>query len=200
MVPNELSALKSLAANLGAILAVTDSELKEVKFATTRLTSITKSSCGAYSENGSGRQSDTSQNVEMEVVSICMKGRKRPVDAIKFSRRIPSRKERICVFFEIHNLQSGYKSLRQLMPVMNGSPDMLEQFLSLSHRERQVAGMVGGGLTSREIAGKLHISENTVKNHRKRLKKRLSFKDAREYKGFLKWASLQENAGRHLST
>ncbi|MFN2422984.1 MAG: response regulator transcription factor [Cryomorphaceae bacterium] len=121
------------------------------------------------------------------------------MDAIKFSRYIDSKKERICIFFEIHNLQNGYKNLAQLMPAASGNPDMLQKFLLLSHRERQVAGLVGSGLTSREIAGKLHISENTVKNHRKRLKKKLDFNDPTAYRGFLKWVSLQDESRRKIA-
>ncbi|MCA1750543.1 MAG: helix-turn-helix transcriptional regulator [Flavobacteriales bacterium] len=55
------------------------------------------------------------------------------------------------------------------------------------------------GLTSREIAGKLHISENTVKNHRKRLKKKLDFNDPTAYRGFLKWVSLQDESRRKIA-
>nr|WP_052465895.1 response regulator transcription factor [Mobilicoccus massiliensis] len=36
---------------------------------------------------------------------------------------------------------------------------------ALTERERQVLGVLGEGLTNREIGGRLFISENTVKNH-----------------------------------
>jgi DNA-binding NarL/FixJ family response regulator len=35
----------------------------------------------------------------------------------------------------------------------------------LTHREEEVARLVAEGLTNREIAGKLHLSEHTVKNY-----------------------------------
>jgi DNA-binding NarL/FixJ family response regulator len=36
---------------------------------------------------------------------------------------------------------------------------------ALTHREEEVARLVAEGLTNREIAGKLHLSEHTVKNY-----------------------------------
>jgi DNA-binding NarL/FixJ family response regulator len=36
---------------------------------------------------------------------------------------------------------------------------------ALTHREQEVARLVADGLTNREIAGKLHLSEHTVKNY-----------------------------------
>jgi len=191
MAPHEISVFKNLAGNLGAIFAITSPDLTQVKFSTTQLTSIAKNHGAPPSDQPHKRSTSNSPQVEMEVVSITMKGRKKAVDAVKFSRYIPSRKERICILFEMQHLIRGYKGLEQLMPETNGKTDVLEKFLSLSHRERQVAGLVGSGLTSREVAEILHISENTVKNHRKRLKKRLNYQDANEYKGFLIWASMQ---------
>lgn len=199
MTSHEITAFKSLATNLGAIFAVTDEGLNEVKFSTSRLTSVIKNSGNALSKNGVPPQTHPSQDIDIDTVSIFITGKKRPIDAIKFSRYIPSKKERICIFFELEHLHGGYKSLKQLMPPTNESQDMLEKFLSLSHRERQVAGLVGSGLTSREIAANLHISENTVKNHRKRLKKRLAFDDSTAYKGFLEWVSLHENKRERIA-
>ncbi|MGE5195683.1 MAG: response regulator transcription factor [Deltaproteobacteria bacterium] len=48
----------------------------------------------------------------------------------------------------------------------------------LSDRELEVFEMIGSGLTSAEIAGKLHIGVKTVETHRRRIKAKLRVKTA----------------------
>ncbi len=50
----------------------------------------------------------------------------------------------------------------------------------LGKREFEVYQLVGKGLTAREIAGKLNISNNTVENYVKRIKNKLNLKRSRE--------------------
>lgn len=47
----------------------------------------------------------------------------------------------------------------------------------LSEREIEVAGLVGLGVSNREIARRLYISEGTAKNHISRILKKLELKD-----------------------
>lgn len=47
----------------------------------------------------------------------------------------------------------------------------------LSEREIEVAGLVGSGVSNREIARRLYISEGTAKNHVSRILKKLELKD-----------------------
>jgi DNA-binding NarL/FixJ family response regulator len=47
----------------------------------------------------------------------------------------------------------------------------------LSQREREVAGLVGGGATNREIARRLYIAEGTVKNHISAILRKLGLPD-----------------------
>ncbi len=58
----------------------------------------------------------------------------------------------------------------------------------LSLREQRVLHEVSLGKTSNEIASKFFISTNTVKNHRKNIKKKLQFDDNQDYSKFLKWS------------
>jgi DNA-binding NarL/FixJ family response regulator len=44
---------------------------------------------------------------------------------------------------------------------------------SLSDRELEVLSLLGQGQTSREIASKLHLSENTIDTYRERIKTKL---------------------------
>ncbi|MDE3723314.1 response regulator transcription factor [Nocardiopsis sp. N85] len=48
---------------------------------------------------------------------------------------------------------------------------------ALTDREVQVLRLVAGGATNREIAGALHLSEGTVKNHLSRILTRLGLRD-----------------------
>lgn len=48
----------------------------------------------------------------------------------------------------------------------------------LTYREMQVAEMVAAGLTSKQIAGRLGLSEQTIKNAKVDLYKKLGVKNA----------------------
>jgi DNA-binding CsgD family transcriptional regulator len=49
---------------------------------------------------------------------------------------------------------------------------------TLSTAEMRVAAMIKNGLTSKEIATKLSISVDTVKTHRKNIRKKLNIQNA----------------------
>jgi DNA-binding NarL/FixJ family response regulator len=55
----------------------------------------------------------------------------------------------------------------------------------LSPREREVACLVALGLTSREIALRLHISENTVESHRRHAMRKLDLRNAAQLTSFV---------------
>ncbi|MXV52450.1 hypothetical protein GS399_15855 [Pedobacter sp. HMF7647] len=50
----------------------------------------------------------------------------------------------------------------------------------LSKREREIVGRLADGLSSKQIAGKLFISENTVVNHRKKILKKTNTRNVAE--------------------
>ena len=65
--------------------------------------------------------------------------------------------------------------------------------LMLSDREFEVLQFVGQGLTTREIAAKLHLSPKTVESHRLRMREKLGLKSGPELiKYALRWAGTQE--------
>lgn len=55
-------------------------------------------------------------------------------------------------------------------------PDEFQKKLSLTRREKEVLALVAQEMTSKEIADKLFISEETAKTHRKNLIKKLGVK------------------------
>nr|WP_308288224.1 response regulator transcription factor [Streptomyces corallincola] len=68
------------------------------------------------------------------------------------------------------------ESTARLMRSLRGAPEEEPEVAreraalsALSARERDVLALIGDGLTNREIAGRLYLSEKTVKNHISRL-------------------------------
>jgi len=65
----------------------------------------------------------------------------------------------------------------------NGLPELItvsgafvEAYAKLSPREREIYNMVKAGLTSKEIAEKLHIALATVQKHRELIRKKLGIR------------------------
>jgi two-component system response regulator DevR len=58
------------------------------------------------------------------------------------------------------------------MPRFNG-----KHTFGLTRREQQLVEMIGGGLTNKEIANELNLSDQTVKNHIHRILKKLGVSD-----------------------
>lgn len=70
---------------------------------------------------------------------------------------------------------------RVLTQVVGGEVDAtVEPVESLSDRELEVFEMIGDGLGSREIAGKLHLSVKTVETYREKIKAKLNLKNGNE--------------------
>ncbi len=51
---------------------------------------------------------------------------------------------------------------------------------ALTSRERQVAGLIAEGLTSREIADRLHVSERTIDAHADHIRTKLGLRSRAE--------------------
>jgi non-specific serine/threonine protein kinase len=63
-----------------------------------------------------------------------------------------------------------------LVPVAEQPPAADEPIDRLTHREQEVALLVGRGLTNRQIASELSISEHTAANHVRKILKKLGLR------------------------
>jgi DNA-binding NarL/FixJ family response regulator len=70
----------------------------------------------------------------------------------------------------------------------------IERHHALTDRERQVAALVGLGLSNKHIAAKLGLSEGTVKQHLHRIFRKLGVRNRREF------ISAHQPHGPHRST
>lgn len=70
---------------------------------------------------------------------------------------------------------------RLLLGMVSGNDSLSRSPLdALSDRELEVFEMIGRGITTREIAEKLHLSVKTVESYRSRIKDKLNLKSAAE--------------------
>ncbi|NEN23579.1 helix-turn-helix transcriptional regulator [Cryomorpha ignava] len=87
----------------------------------------------------------------------------------------------------LKDLITGFSRTDEI-ELQESKDDFENLYHNLSLREQRVLHEVSKGNTSNEIASKLFISTNTVKNHRKNIKKKLDFKENQDYSRFLKWS------------
>jgi len=65
-----------------------------------------------------------------------------------------------------------------------GSPSRLLEAVRLTQRERQVVGLLGEGLSNKEIATRLHIAVHTVKSHVHNVLEKLALRSRLEVAAF----------------
>jgi DNA-binding NarL/FixJ family response regulator len=68
----------------------------------------------------------------------------------------------------------------RLMHNLVGKPTDEDPIKSLSNREVEVFEMIGQGLTTQQIAGKLKLSPKTIETHREKIKGKLDLKNSAE--------------------
>jgi DNA-binding NarL/FixJ family response regulator len=79
--------------------------------------------------------------------------------------------------------------------VSGDSADDASPVACLSDRELEIVNLIGNGLLTREIAGKLHVSVKTVETHRAHIKEKLDLHNATQLVQFcVRW--VEENNDR----
>ncbi len=69
---------------------------------------------------------------------------------------------------------------RLLHRIASGEPVEKSPIESLSDRELEVFEMIGQGLSTKQIAGKLDLSHKTIETHREKIKAKLNLKNSTE--------------------
>jgi len=75
---------------------------------------------------------------------------------------------------------SPYMANRILHAVANGDPIDHDPIKNLSNRELEVFELIGQGLATKQIAGRLHLSPKTVETHREKIKSKLNLANSNE--------------------
>lgn len=128
-----------------------------------------------------------SPNIKIELIKIKSADSLQPSAALKITITKTQTNETEILFVNLEDLIA--RKQFNLNENENNSGDSLfsDLYQKLTKRERQVMLMVAVGSTSNEIAKRLFIAANTVKNHRRNIKKKLGLPDAIVYSKFLRW-------------
>jgi DNA-binding NarL/FixJ family response regulator len=69
---------------------------------------------------------------------------------------------------------------RLLRTVVGGVPPSGDPIVGLSTRELEVFELIGQGMTTKQVARKLHLSPKTIETHREKIKSKLNLKNSAE--------------------
>ncbi len=140
---------------------------------------------------------DFSPNIKVEIITISSRD-KGSTKAVKIT--IQRNNHRQPEVFLVDLGQVINKLVQSDAPKHLGEYDDI--FTSLYHkltdREQQVITLVALGGSSIEIAEKLFVSPNTVKNHRRNVKKKLELYEPIKYSKFLSWVVLNRSSSRKV--
>jgi DNA-binding NarL/FixJ family response regulator len=69
---------------------------------------------------------------------------------------------------------------RLLRTVVGGAASTADPIVGLSTRELEVFELIGQGMTTKQVARKLHLSPKTIETHREKIKSKLNLKNSAE--------------------
>jgi DNA-binding NarL/FixJ family response regulator len=126
-------------------------------------------------------------NIKVEFVTISSAHQKDKTKAIKLTIQHDNNLQPEVRFVDLEEILSEIDNFHSSHIQELSDKIFQELFNKLTSREQQVLSYVAKGESSIEIAEKLFISSNTVKNHRRNMKKKLELYDPVKYSRFLRW-------------
>ena len=128
---------------------------------------------------------DFKPNIKVELVSLWSDAAAGPIKVIRLivSRKFQEKSE--VHFFDLETLMRNAE-----LDINPAETDFERLFQKLTNREREILILVAKGTTSVEIPEEFYISINTVKNHRRNIKRKLNPATPIEYSKFLRWVFL----------
>ncbi len=191
MVPQDLLHMAPLLKPMQAVVVIANEELTEVLHSSRSIESMEKLKVTESTSDSTQVDGDPI-SLRIDLLDVQYEAQKRSRTAMCISCAHQEQGKRICMLFDWQKLKTHFDRILDDGSVSMDSEEFIRPYLGLSHREREVALLIAKGRSSRQIGKELHIAENTVKNHRKRLRKNLGFDNKLTYRAFLDWLLTKE--------
>ena len=125
-------------------------------------------------------------NVELEMAQI-ERDEENVVDVIKLSSSCAGSPRKFSLFIDISELKIKTQQRDSKPEKLLCNSKYIVSYMRLSEREKEILKHLAQMRTSDEIANYMFISPNTVKSHRKNIKKKIDLSSRESFSRFLNW-------------
>ena len=177
-------ALKIVSEIFPLSFAYSDSHFKRVHFATSDVKEVVCEPLTIHTSAACGHRSFP--KMEMELARV-YKSHGDEVEVLKLSSTQNGSQRKLSLFIDIANLEIKISNPDTKPGKLLTNSKFISAYLRLSPREKEIIRCLSRMQTSQEIGSHLFISEHTVKNHRKNIRKKINFSNRDDYSRFLNW-------------